>query len=350
MENGVAYINKDLCDKSHRLYNSRNAEAAHLIDVEGNELHSWEYRQGGDWHYVEMLDNGHLLAICKDCMLIELDWDSELVWKFETNAHHDFARKEDGNTYIVSGRPNSRCEALAPDRPLYLDNILEVTPAGEVVWQWYPEEHIEEMERFVELVDSLRFWDDWPHLNTCEVLPDSPTARKDSRFAPGNLLVCGRHIDTIAVVARQTGEVMWAWGSGELQGPHMPTMLPNGNILIYDNGSNWASDTRGKTHILELDPITEEIVWTYKERGGYTFFSSSRGSSERLPNGNIYIAESNSGRLFEVTRDGELVWEFLNPDRDDKGYRVPIYRSTHCLRETVSRLLSGAAAGGGGSA
>jgi hypothetical protein len=117
-------------------------------------------------------------------------------------------------------------------------------------------------------------------------------------------------------------------------------MLPNGNILIYDNGSNWASDTRGKTRILELDPISEEIVWSYQERGGYTFFSSSRGSSERLPNDNIYIAESNSGRLFEVTRDGRLVWEFLNPDRDEKGYRLPIYRTTHYPREKVAELLS----------
>ncbi len=36
---------------------------------------------------------------------------------------------------------------------------------------------------------------------------------------------------------------------------------------------------------------------------------------QRLPNGNTLITESSGGRIFEVTRDGEIVWEFFNPRR-----------------------------------
>ena len=34
---------------------------------------------------------------------------------------------------------------------------------------------------------------------------------------------------------------------------------------------------------------------------------------DRLPNGNTLICEGAHGRLFEVTRRGEIVWEYINP-------------------------------------
>ena len=57
-----------------------------------------------------------------------------------------------------------------------------------------------------------------------------------------------------------------------------------------------------------------EIVWIY-ETDGYAnlrFFSKSMGTQQRLPNGNTYIAEDNTGRLFQVQPDGEIVWEYMN--------------------------------------
>jgi len=36
-------------------------------------------------------------------------------------------------------------------------------------------------------------------------------------------------------------------------------------------------------------------------------------SAMRLPNGNTFIAESTTGRLFEVTPAHETVWEYVNP-------------------------------------
>jgi hypothetical protein len=36
------------------------------------------------------------------------------------------------------------------------------------------------------------------------------------------------------------------------------------------------------------------------------------GTQKRLPNGNTFIAEDNTGRLFQVKPDGEIVWEYVN--------------------------------------
>jgi hypothetical protein len=37
------------------------------------------------------------------------------------------------------------------------------------------------------------------------------------------------------------------------------------------------------------------------------------GSAQRLPNGNTLITESAFGRVFEVTKEGEIVWDYVNP-------------------------------------
>ena len=224
---GVTLLKRDKCDDSYRLYSSRGTEAAHIIDLDGRQVHQWSYPQGHTWHLAEMLPNGHLVAIIKDVMILELDWNSKLVWKAKLRAHHDFARLSNGNTLVVSRRPLPN--PWPNSGRLTCDILVELTPGNKVVWEWKVEEHAKEIARHVPLqIPPSTLFSDWPHINTIEVLPGGPAAKKDQRFKTGNLLFCGRHIDTIGVIDRQTGKVIWAWGPGELFGPHMPTMLKGG--------------------------------------------------------------------------------------------------------------------------
>ena len=140
---GVTVVRPDTCDDSYRLYSGRSTEAAHLIDIHGREVHRWEYVQGQTWHYAHMLGDGHLVAIAKDVMILELDWDSKLVWKHEGRAHHDFARLEGGNTLVVSRR--AMTNPWTNEGTLDCDILLEVTPGGETVWQWKVEAHAAEL-------------------------------------------------------------------------------------------------------------------------------------------------------------------------------------------------------------
>lgn len=335
---GVTLLKRDKCDDSYRLYSSRGTEVAHIIDLDGREVHKWSYPQGHTWHLAEMLPNGHLVAIIKDVMILELDWDSKLIWKAKLRAHHDFARLSNGNTLVVSRRPLPN--PWTNSGRLTLDTLVELTPDNKVVWEWKVEEYAKEIAQHVPLqMPPSKLFSDWPHINTIEVLPEGPAARKDPRFKAGNLLFCGRHIDTIGVIERKTGKVIWAWGPGELFGPHMPTMLPSGHLLIYDNGSNMSTKVRGYTRIIELDPVTEKIVWEYKAKSPQHFFSRARGSNVRLPNGNTLVAESDPGRFFEVTSQGEMVWEFYNPDLHKNGSRMALYRTLSYTRELVDRLV-----------
>ena len=38
------------------------------------------------------------------------------------------------------------------------------------------------------------------------------------------------------------------------------------------------------------------------------------GGVQRLPNGNTLLCESLNGRVFEVTADGEIVWDYICPE------------------------------------
>ena len=80
------------------------------------------------------------------------------------------------------------------------------------------------------------------------------------------------------------------------------------------------------SRILEINPITKEIVWQYIgiESGlaSWTFSSSFISSARRLPNGNTLIDEGMNGRMFQVTPDGEIVWEFINPWFGKQTYTV----------------------------
>jgi len=71
-----------------------------------------------------------------------------------------------------------------------------------------------------------------------------------------------------------------------------------------------------------------EIVWEYSGLTiGYaeshslphSFFSGSISSAQRLPNGNTLICEGDDGRIFEVTAQHEIVWEYIFPIYDWPG-------------------------------
>jgi len=334
---GVTVLKREKCDNSFTLYSSRQTEVAHLIDPDGNEVHQWSHVQGQTWHYAEMLPNGNLVAIIKEWedtwpgQILELDWDSNLVRKADVAAHHDFDRLANGNTLVVC-REYVEDEGLRPGS-IKSDVILELATDGNVVWEWHSDQHVKAIAGIVPVTFPLEHRD-WGHMNTVESLPDGPAAEADSRFKEGNVLFSCRNIDTIGVIEKGSGEVVWAWAPGVIDKQHMPTMLPNGHLLVYDNGCQFK-----RTRILELDPLSEEIVWKYEASPPESCYSPTRGSNERLPNGNTFIAESDSGRLFEVTPDGEVVWEFLNPYLTKDGQRQPLYRALRYPRGMVEGLV-----------
>ena len=98
------------------------------------------------------------------------------------------------------------------------------------------------------------------------------------------------------------------------------------------------------SRVIEFDPVTLDIVWEYvnvvdctpgsppflrvcaEETDGTMnrkFFSAFLSSAQRLKNGNTLITEGINGRVFEVTVEGEVVWEHY-PDYSLQYYGNPV--------------------------
>ncbi len=182
------------------------------------------------------------------------------------------------------------------DGRMWGDFFAEVTPGGDVAWEWHSHEYLDVEE---DVICPLCPRSEWLHTNSCQPLPD------------GDILTTFRLTNTAAIVDRKTGGFRWKWGRDELGHPHDPTMLENGNVLLFDNGMHIPRLPRSR--VIEVNPKTDKIEWCYDGEYYMDFFSPHISGAQRLWNGNTLICDGGRGRLFEVTHDGDVVWEFFNP-------------------------------------
>ena len=354
---GVVFSDTAKACAGYFLYCNRLSGEAFLLDVTGEIAHQWLFpadrKEDSEPEvqlddYTVMLPDGNLLVQKKFMELLMVDWDSNVLWRKKLDVHHDMAVAPDGSYYAII-----REFGIHRDLHVRFPAIVHLTAAGEELDRWSAHDHLAEMMEVLDhglfldtLLDSItaggevdggisgsirfaksgRWHYDYFHLNNITVLPPTALGRKDGRFGPGNLLVCFRNINQIAVLEKNTYRILWTWGAEHLDWPHHPTMLPNGHILIFDNGP-----TRKYSRVIEIDPVLESIVWEYRGDPPESFFSETRGSAQRLPNGNTLICESNKGRAFQVAEQGDVVWEWLNPVT--RRWRIRIHR------ETVYRML-----------
>jgi hypothetical protein len=325
-----------LCDTlrawgGYTLYSGR--DHATLIDMSGRYVNTWRNDALKEWEHAEMTDDGALYALLQRRGLYRLNWEGDIVWSAEVPIHHDFALMPDGSVLALAYDEASIPE-IAPD-PVETDKLVLIRPDGSFSDVWRLCEHRDELLKWCpeESVDSVSRdvpEDDWSHMNTVEAITG---AHAHPAFRPGRVLVCVRNLDFVGVVDLTTGAIVWGWGPGVLDHPHQPTLMENGHILVFDNGF-----FRGWSRVVEYDPLQDRIVWQYEAPDRYDFFSRGRGSCQSLPNGDVLITESAKGRVFEVTREGEVVWEFMNPDRHDDR-RGTFYRSERYSKELVDPLL-----------
>lgn len=364
-ETGVVRYDRDKTWDGYNLHCSLIHSEAYLTDMEGNIVNRWTYphKHGYTWEHVDMLPNGDLLVIRKFFELIRLDWESNPIWVRDVAAHHEITIGPDSSIYVVAKelRLHRRMRSRFPA-------IVRLDQDGNELERWSTYEHLDDIKAkfdqrpFIDtILDSLigdqvdpetwepqtafaeSVWADiaaWPrrfdqfHMNTINFIPDNPVGRRDARFREGNILICFRNINQVGVLDWETGEIVWTWGEGDLDWPHYPIMVENGNIMIFDNGTK----KRKYTRVIELNPLTEEIEWEYIADPPAAFYTAEKGCAQRLPNGNTLVCEGDMGRSFEITRAGEIVWEWYNPVMAGRK-REQVYRMRRIDPDIVEPLL-----------
>ena len=299
-----------------------------LMDMNGREVNVWKGVHGMP---NKIFPGGYLLtsrgrrsgkySVQDGLDVIQVDWDGNIVWKFDRNEFID----DPG----IPGRWMARYHH-------------DFQPEG---------------------------MGDWMHINSMSVLgPNRWYDAGDERFHPDNIIVDGREANIIFIISKATGKITWKLGPdydnspeakaiGWIIGQHHAHMIPHtlpggGNILVFDNGGWGGYDVpnpgaptgvkaalRDYSRVLEIDPVAMKIVWQYTPtEAGFLapmdsnrFYSPFISGMQRLPNGNTLITEGSDGRVFEVTPDHKIVWEFVSPYKGKfvpmnmtyRAYRVP---------------------------
>jgi hypothetical protein len=314
-----------------------------LVDLFGNLVNSWELFCDAAGA-AGLLPTGNILYGAKSEAAIlpelegsggiiqEMSPDGEVVWEYEEpTLHHAPFRMRNGNTLVmkwvkvpegIAQRVKGGGTDTEREGVMWGDVIQEIQPDGRVVWEWVAHEHMspEDFHRC-----PLCPRDTWMHANSCSELPN------------GNILVSFAKINTVAMVGKKSGKVLWHWGTGgELAHQHAPSMLENGNILVYDNGFHPQGLALNYSRVVEMDWKNNEMVWSYEgPEGGalkMLFYSSMYSNCQRLPNGNTLVCEGMTGRIFEITTRQTLVWEYVNafpgpehPGSPGESRSYPVY-------------------------
>ncbi len=306
---------------------SGHAPEAILIDMEGNELHKWscdayrawpafepkEDKQHTFWRRAHLMENGDLLVIFDGIGLIKLDKDSNILWSQRNGAHHDLYVARNGSIYVLTRKAHIN-KKYNEEKPVLEDYVSRLDSFGREIRRISVLDVLEN-SAYSPVLHRLKSWGDILHTNTIELIEDT-VAVQSPAFEKGNVLISIYWLDLVCVIDFDEESVVW--GESDLwEKQHQPTILENGNILVFDN-----LGAKSHSRVIEFDPISREASWLYGSGEGEHFYTPTCGSCQRLPNGNTLITESDPGRAFEVTRDKTVVWEYVNPHRAGKNHEL----------------------------
>ncbi|MFO1039500.1 MAG: arylsulfotransferase family protein [Geminicoccaceae bacterium] len=324
---------------------------AWLMDMDGKELHRWSLPSDEIWasldgktepvpeidtsiHGAHLYDDGAILAVVGGRTIVKLDACSKLQWSSPILAHHSVDVQPNGDILVpgmvretkrMPSRPN-----LVPGREGYYDDqlIVRLAPDGRTLEQhsvldllygsgWESLLYVGHGINFTMAdVDPL-------HLNDIEVLQPEMAAAFPM-FEAGDLMIDIRNLNTLAVVDGDDFKIKWAM-TGPFYGQHDPDFLPNGHILMYDNRMSPALREHGSSRVIEIDPATKTVVWSFDGGEKDRFYSSIGGKVQQLPNGNVLAVAAVAGRVIEIARDdpAAIVWSYTNVPQE--GWAGAVY-------------------------
>ena len=351
---GLTYHNPNKSFKGFTLLSPPGSESAVLINMVGQVVKRWQFsdfRPG----FGKLLPSGNLMITGSDpelvkqarevdeetamadlalrlrrlgggyTMLREYDFEGNLQWSYDNPAiHHDFHVKENGNILLPEWVPLpeglvKRVRGGIRNRrknqpPMLGDDIIEIDRGGNVVARYHTWKYFHPRR---DPIQPLENRGEWTHLNSLDLTPD------------GKIVISCRSNSRVAIIDPDSEELIWKLTEPEISMQHSATYVEGGAIQIFDNGMN-KPDALPYSRVIEVNPKTSEVVWQYKANPPQQFFSGHISNAQRLKMGNVFICEGTSGRLFEVTRTNEVVWEWISPfvdGSDDGDLSISIYRA-----------------------
>ena len=361
------------------LIDPQQSRTTWLIDNDGNVINQWTSEHKG--FYAELLPNGNLsrqgrLIELDETGLVlfggvsgiieEFDWDGNKVWEYRMYtpgkevSHHTYEVMPNGNYLLLGWEYKSYDEAIAKgldpnyggrclfkdgltSNKLHIDGIWpdfirEVDHDGKTVWEWHVWDHLGKGKDKFDInvfcppsVERVYAGPDWTHFNGVAYNPETD-----------QIAVTSRNLGEVYIIDKKTGNIVYRWGNpanygegkfpsgyyddgdNELFGPHAPDWTSDTTVSIFDNGD--ARLSANYSRAVEVDVTTGKIVWQWRPADVGTtpsnFYTATQGGCQKLPNGNWLITTTTPGHIIEVTKDKNIVWEYVNPVKEDKAYAL----------------------------
>ena len=224
--------------------------------------------------------------------------------------------------------------------------LQEIDINGLILFQWRSLDHFPVTVSYEDLtLPSIRYF----HLNSVEIDRD------------GHFLISARHASLVAKIHRTTGEVLWILGGklnqftfenglgnagpAEFSYQHDARRLPNGNISVFDNGTQRTPQwSRGAEYEIDEDKKTCKLVWQYRKTPD--LYAGVQGSMQTLKNGNRVIAwgsalSNNRTLVTEVDTKGDVVFEAELPNMmfPYKAERYPFPTGRYAADVLIDEIL-----------
>jgi hypothetical protein len=182
-------------------------------------------------------------------------------------------------------------------------SMFRMASSGSVQFSWDAWNHYT-LQDWVD-AQSNQFVGDYDHPNALSLDADS------------NYIVSFRNFNAVAKVDRNSGAIIWQLGGagstltivndpfGFFSGQHFARRLPNGHILMYDDGLSRGQNSRAVEYAIDTVHSTATMVWQYVPTPAV--FTLIVGSAQRLQNGNTVVGFGNAAQIDEVDANAQLL-------------------------------------------
>lgn len=266
-------------------------------------------------HHPLLVENGCL--VFNDInSLIKIGPSDTTEWIAEGIYNHSVERDADGNIWACSVMKPSAYEGVLT----FSDNaIAKISPTGKVLFKKSVAKILEENDYrgLLSIGFRLQNQGDPIHLN------DIQPALTDSKYwKKGDLMLSMRHLSTIALYRPSTNKIIWL-KTGPWMNQHDVEFVSDHEISVF--GNNVIDDVKKGRVLLDghntvyLYDFTADTVSSPYDKAMATFAVSTttNGRSKLLSNGDVFIDESDNGRLLRLTPT-TAKWEFVR--RVDKSH------------------------------
>ena len=273
----------------------------------------------------KLTENGGLLFNAST--LRKINSCSELVFQITHDVlHHSIETDIDGNIWVPSTLyPHSLPkEIVGKEFEIFKDDaILKLSPDGEIIFEKsVPQIFIDNGLEYLlfSVGDQNTFFRDPIHLNDIQ-----PVNFDTDFWKKGDVFISLRHQSMIALYRPSTNKIVWKF-TGPIFHQHDVDIIDDHRIAIFNNNSK--NYRNGDI----VDKQNEVIIYNFKTRKYLSYLLDSfsnndvrtitEGRSEILPNGDLFIEETNYGRTLYFNKDGSLRWFHINRANNNNVYRV----------------------------